>query len=355
MKDKRLLCWLVGTAALCCGFIWTQTGRADSSAKPQPRTSSMTGVGSDHSGDGLLFQRQPKTVTRNHSASGDEDEGKPTEPAAGLRKLTSPEINRIRYMELRGMRMKTEQPDRVSCKVPRETVDDFLLEMQGHADFQGERARLNFHKLTAPQKLHAIAQYKGAAYADKVEITSDPEVFLEFKKRVMPIVSRGCGTLACHGASERDVGRFVLYNDPKKTAGTTYANFLMLNEISYNGHRLIDRAQPENSLLLTYMLPKEDIQPDLRHPGNVKVEPIFRSSGPRGFRRIRDWISSLKHPADDYGVHLYPVAVDTEGPGDVSKPTEPAPSTQPAKGPEPGPQKKPEMKPQKPGPQPAHP
>ena len=354
MKDKRLLCWLLGIAALGCGFVWAQTGWANSSARPRPRASSMPGAGSDRAGEFLLFQKQPKTVSRDQPAGDDEDEGKSGEKAAGLRKLTSPEINRIRYMELRGMRMKSEQPDRVSCKVPRETVDDFLLEMQGHQDFQGESARVNFRKMTAPQKLHKIAQYKGAAYADKVEITSDPEVFVDFKKRVMPIVLRSCGTTACHGLSERDAGRFVLYNDPKKTTATTYANFLMLNEITYKGHRLIDRAQPENSLLLTYMLPKEDIQPDLRHPGNVKYDPTFRSSGPRGFRRIRDWISSLKHPSEDYGVHLYPALPDTFGPGDEDKPSESPPSSQPAKGPEPGPQKKPEAGPQKPGKQPSH-
>lgn len=245
-----------------------------------------------------------------------DEEGSGEEPTAGFRKLTPQEINRIRYMELRGMRGSnlSEQPDRVTCKIPRQVIDDFLLEMEGQADFitamtgnrdaGWQRARQAFRKLTAPQKLHQIAYYKGVKYADRVEITADPEVFVEFKKSVLPVLLRGCASSTCHGSANREDLRFVLRNDPKKSAAVLYANFLMLNEIDVNGRPLIDRAQPENSLLLTYMLPVADVKPEMRHPESVKYKPVFQTRTSPGYRRIQSWIRLLKHPAEDYGVRL---------------------------------------------------
>jgi hypothetical protein len=248
----------------------------------------------------------------------DEDEQKEEkegeEQPAGLRRLTQKEVNRIRYMELRGMRLTTERPDRVTVRIPKEAVNDFLLEMEGRADFRdhmqrlagsaGEKPRQTFLKLSTAQKLHWIAYYRGVAYADKVEIRKDPEVFVEFKANVLPFVLRGCAASGCHAASAGYSGEFRLFTDRHKHADTLYANFLMLNEIEVNGHKLIDRAQPENSLLLNYMLPSDDVKPEFRHPGNVKLKPMFLVRTARQFRRVQDWIGSLKHPMEYYGVYL---------------------------------------------------
>ena len=254
-----------------------------------------------------------------------EEKHAPEESAGGLRKLTPEEINRIRYLELKALRESklSGMPDRVSCKVPRRVIEDFVVEMQGRDDFitaitgdqdaGWERARQAFNKLTAPQKLHQIAYYKGRSYADRVQITSDPEVFIEFKRNVLPVVMRSCATSSCHGLSVREAPRFVLFDDPKRSSSTFYANFLMLSEIEVDGRPLIDRASPENSLLLTYMLPPADVKPEFRHTDAVKVRPVYQSRTARGYRRILEWIKSLKHPAEDYGVRLSPPPVPAEG------------------------------------------
>ncbi|HKQ50670.1 MAG TPA: hypothetical protein VJZ71_21545 [Phycisphaerae bacterium] len=224
-----------------------------------------------------------------------------------LRKLTKSEINRIRFLELRGMRLtQAEQPDRVTVKVPQAVVDDFLLEMQGEPDFSNEAARREFRKLTPPQKLHIIAKRKGEAYADKIEIQSDPEVFVEFRKHVMPTIIRGCAMAGCHAPGMEQETRFSLFKDPKKAANTTYANFVVLNELAVEEYPLINRSQPENSLLLSYMLPIKDVRPGMRHPGTEQLRPLYQSRNAPAYRRIERWIASLKHPKSDYGVRLLP-------------------------------------------------
>ena len=226
-----------------------------------------------------------------------------------LRRLTQKEISRIRYLELRGMRLKTTQPDRVKVTISLETVNEFLLEMEGHTEFEGEASRREFRKLTPAMKLHNIAVYKGASYADKVNVTSDPEVFLEFRKNIMPGVLRGCATAGCHGPYGGEPVGLRLFTDPKKLSETTYANYVVLNEYTVKGAPLINRALPAESLLLAYMLPEKDVKVEMRHSGDAKLRPLYQTRTAPGYVRIQKWIESLKHPVEDYGVRL------THGPG----------------------------------------
>ena len=232
--------------------------------------------------------------------------------APKLEKLTTKQINRIRYMELRGMRLNTQVPDRVSVKISRETIDDFLIEMEGHPRFRGRKRRQEFYKKTAPQKAHIIAHYKGASYADKVEILSDPEIFVEFRRNVMPLVLRGCASNGCHSRTNDEAIGFRLFKDPKKTPATTYANFIVLSDLQVAHRPMIDRGRPPESLLLTYMLPRKEVRPKLRHPGDVEYKPVFRSRKAPKFSRLEKWIAALKEPREDYGVHLLPQRVEPE-------------------------------------------
>jgi len=234
----------------------------------------------------------------------EENDGAPT----GLRKLTPEEVSRIRYLELRGMRLgqATNRPDRVIVKIPQETTEAFLKEMEGHEDWRGDATRREFLRLTAPQKLHQIAIYRGARYADRVRIMSDPEVFVAFRQNVMPTAVRACAQPGCHLYDPQHPRPFQLFKDPVKSEATTYANFVMLCEMEIDGRRVINRAKPEESLLLTYLLPVKDVEPALRHAGNPGPKTIFRTRKARGYRAIQKWIASLKHPAEDYGVRFNP-------------------------------------------------
>jgi len=260
-------------------------------------------------GVGYMLARPPAAA-----AAPDEpkDEPLPDDPPrdkTGLapepRKLTEEEINRIRYMELRAMR-GLRGVDRVTVKVPRDTANDFLAEMTGNEDFKGSQARKNFLKQTPPQKLHTIAHYQGAKYVDQVKILTDPEVFVQFRKHVMRQVIRGCATSGCHVSTNDDAIGFKLFNDPKRSAETTYADFIILNDYMVGRDRMINRNDPEKSLLATYMLPHSEVPAEYRHPGDVEYRPLFQSARHPRYRRILRWIGSLKIPQEDYGVRLIP-------------------------------------------------
>jgi len=179
------------------------------------------------------FQPPPGPTTAEDDAQENQPKEDPHAGLSGLRKLTNEEISRLRFLELRGMRVgPDERPDRVIVKISSQVVEDFLTDMEGNPNYRGDQTRREFHKLTPPQKLHQIAYWKGAKYADRVQILSDPEVFVSFKKNVLPAVIRGCGQAACHSATNPDETIcFRLYNDPKRAPSTTYANFLMLNDV----------------------------------------------------------------------------------------------------------------------------
>lgn len=278
-------------------------------------------------------QPEPKQPDSSDGPSTETEDG----IAPELRRLTDKEINRIRYMELRAMRGLTGV-DPVTVKVSREVQDEFLVDMTGHDDFRGKRSRRSFLKRTPPQKLHVIAHYQGAKYADKVEILTDPEVFLEFRRHVLPQVLRGCATSGCHNSANERAYGFKLYNDPKKVPGTTYADFVVLSDYMLNGKRMIDRNDPSRSLLVTYMLPKSEVPPEFQHPGDVEIKPLFQSHKHRRFQRILKWIGSLKIPAEDYGVRLLP---EPEMEADPFPPKSDDDEKKPADGDTPEPKKEP--------------
>ena len=184
--------------------------------------------------------------------------------------------------------------------------------------------RREFLKKTPPQKLHIMAKYRGPDYADRVEIRNDPEIFVEFRRHVLPTLLRTCATSGCHSPTNEEAFGFRLFKDPKKTDATVYANFIIVNDLERGRQRMIDRGQPEDSLLLTYMLPKKDVKVEFRHPGDVDYKPVFQSRKAPRLKRIQRWIASLKHPAEDYGVRLIPrPPMDQEEEDDASATSRP--------------------------------
>src|ERR1043166_4224143 len=251
-------------------------------------------------------------TSRPPGESADEEAG-----SSRLRKLTHEEILKLRFLELRGARQgATARPEPITVRLDNKLVDEFLTSMEGdnaflslmggqdNPNYTMESAKADFRKLTSAQKVHLMAAEKGAAFAEKIQISSDTEVFVEFRKRVMPAILQGCATSGCHAIGSGEEVKFELFKDPKKTPETTYANFIVLNDLQVDGMPLLNRSNPANSLLLSYMLPPKDVKADMRHPGKAEFRPIFQSKTGMGYRRIESWIQSLNDPADEYGIHL---------------------------------------------------
>lgn len=241
-------------------------------------------------------------------------------PADGTRVLTKDEVNRIRFKEL--LTFRVQQPDepdsweRIRVNVPRAVAEEFIKAMSGKRFYEGPEARQRFMKLSPDRKLHEMARESGEQFMDKVEIRADPEVFLDFRRRVLPRIMQGCATANCHGGVAGDKIGLKLINDPKKSELMTYQNFLLLDEITFDYQQgadrrryyMIDRARPAESVLLAWLTRADQTSVPVAHPGDAKVEPIFVNTRNAGYQGIHEWIDSLRLPRPDYGVVLRPHA-----------------------------------------------
>ena len=63
---------------------------------------------------------------------------------------------------------------------------------------------------------------------------------------------------------------------------------------------MIDRALPEDSALIRYMLPAEEGQPSHPPVERGRVMPVLRSTRDPRYQMLVEWISSLRSPHPDY-------------------------------------------------------
>jgi len=262
-------------------------------------------------------------------STGDQPDSEEPESAA-QRKLTDAEIKRLRYMELRALRVGRIEADTARVQVPRSVIDEFMKEMEGREGFRGDEDRRGFLRQSQEKKLAEIAlrsealPHKGAKYIDRIEIRTDPDVFQDFRHKVMPHVLRGCASTACHGGARSAATGLRLFDDPKKTTESAYTNFLLLDEIKIGNYHMIDRDYPERSLLLTWMLPPDQTEVKVRHPGDAKIKPQFLNTRNTTYQTIKTWIEELRHPHPEYGVRLHPAPPATQ-PAEAPETQEPPP------------------------------
>ncbi|MCK6482597.1 MAG: hypothetical protein HUU22_00635 [Phycisphaerae bacterium] len=249
-------------------------------------------------------RRKPKE--REPKADGD--------GAAG-RRLTKDEVNRLRFMELRLPRTRSDEPENVRVTIPGDVAEEFLRGVQGRTGYEGREGREQFMKLAPHEKLARIVVDSGRddfeKFVSRIEIRSDPEVFATFKSKVMPRVIQGCASARCHGGAGADETGLRLFDDPLRSPETTYANFLVLNEYTIKPpggreYRMIDRARPDDSLLLAWLTRPDATHVPVPHPGESKLKPLFRTREHPGYVAIREWIDSLREPQPDYGVRIRP-------------------------------------------------
>lgn len=257
------------------------------------------------------------------------------EPAAGGEAghmLTKKDINRIRYMELKTLRVNKVSPERVQSRVPRDVMLSFLKDMQGRDPETGPDAewtgKEDYLKASPDMKLAILARFSDDKYIDQIEIRTDPEVFVVFKNKVMPALMNGCATSHCHGGIEAEKTGLRLFNDPKKSAEALYTNFLAIDQTQIDHGKgeesrrfyMFDRSRQEDSLLLAWLLSPDKLPSNgPHHPGEVKIKPVFHSKDDRGYQLIEDWIGSLRKPHPDYGVKIPGKGAAASAPADADE------------------------------------
>ena len=104
---------------------------------------------------------------------------------------------------------------------------------------------------------------------------------------------------ACHNLLA-DSGHGSIVNVASINEKIEYTNFLLLDSYSKSGRKMIDRDHKDLSLLLEYGLPADLAKSP--HPGE-RIQPAYQSRSDRNYRRVLDWVRSLKGPPHpDYRV-----------------------------------------------------
>lgn len=195
--------------------------------------------------------------------------------------------------------------DRVSVVFRNKALARFLQDPAGGGAFDRDQRR-TFMRLRKHEQLQTIKRTTGSKYQKDIEIRADPQVIRQFRKRVLPVAIRSCGTVQCHGGQ---AGDFKLRSGKRGGTSFVYTNFYLLDTYGSANNRLIDRARPQESLLLVYGLRTGlAAGPDQRqaradHPVPIDKLP-FKSPSDRRYQQVLRWIDSLEPIWPDYGISV---------------------------------------------------
>ncbi len=164
------------------------------------------------------------------------------------------------------------------------------------------RRRTRTAAFVNPRNFPAVAQEirdsTNFKFIEQISVTNDPPNMNAFNTMVHPYVLQNCATAECHGGDKG--GNFKLVTTTQlPTPEIKYTNFfLMCNYNGPNGAHMIDRDEPDNSLLLQYSLPYKTSKSP--HP-KMDIGKIG-TSGDARYRQISDWIRNLASPMPNYNI-----------------------------------------------------
>lgn len=188
----------------------------------------------------------------------------------------------VRFQKLRG------EPD----------VEDLVREEMVNAfDYDPEWQRI-LERAQPYEKLPVVLKATGLKYANRIEVRGDPQRFSTYRRRVLPLLIRGCARSGCHGGQTAYVFRFPA--GLQSSEGFVYTSFVMLDQMNTVVGPMLDRALPEESALLRYLLPAEEGQEVHPPVERGRVAPVLRGTQDPRYQTLIDWISSLRSPHPDY-------------------------------------------------------
>jgi tetratricopeptide (TPR) repeat protein len=165
----------------------------------------------------------------------------------------------------------------------------------------------DFNSLTPGQQATKIYSLGDPLMRDDVQVLSDPQTVLDFRRVIQPLMLQNCATTGCHNSAS---GRnFILYQ-PAESDAITYTNYYILQHYTQKStqnpgifnapqQRLIDHGHGDRSLLATYGLTSHP-------PVNGKpVAPIFHNTDDPRYKLLVAWIDAMPLGERDYGIHPF--------------------------------------------------
>jgi hypothetical protein len=129
---------------------------------------------------------------------------------------------------------------------------------------------VEFKSITLPELAMRILDSNNAppALKQQVKVLSDPAPLVEYRQKVNKVLVASCASAACHGGNQG--GNLLLFPDPQKE-DQVLTNFVVLQKFEKKVEgavrSMLDRNNPEASLLLGYML-----NPETSRTPHPKVE-----------------------------------------------------------------------------------
>jgi hypothetical protein len=215
-----------------------------------------------------------------------------SEPAlvvAGV--LSQKAINRVRFHELQ----VDDMTDRPRVQIPKAVLQEFI----DHATKAQSMSDLDwtlFRRADNDDKLRWIIKKTDAEqYIDHIQLASEPRSMTLFRRKVWPVISRGCAAPHCHGGDKGGHLRYVL---PTAYGPAMTTNFYIASRFEVGEGRLVNREIPEASLLLQFGLPADQTQ--WRHP--IATPSTYTGPNDPKYQIVLDWIRQLRTPSPDYGI-----------------------------------------------------
>ncbi|MEE9405639.1 MAG: hypothetical protein V3V20_12165 [Algisphaera sp.] len=203
-------------------------------------------------------------------------------------------------------------PELPRISVPAEVLQKAIAQHPNHpATPRSSEARQRLQKSSGREQLQRLFEMEARALYPLVKVGGDPESLAVFRHEINPQhVARYFEPTFGQGHVP---GLNLLHWRPT-TVPEAYTNFVALVHFEHEGHRMIDRFAPDESLLLQWALPRDLARhpaPDLPH-----WQPRFRSTTDPRYTRLRAWIDGLVKFSPDYDK----LVLSLEAPQDDGKP-----------------------------------
>ncbi len=177
------------------------------------------------------------------------------------------------------------------------------------------------------EQLQVVVRVTGLKYLDRIEVRGNPQRFVTFRRRVLPLIVNGCARSGCHGGANARAFRFPV-GSPSSDA-FVYTSFALLDRMTTPIGPMFDRDRPEQSALVQYLMPSEkghEVHPPVP---KRRILPVLKGTRDPRYQALIAWIGSLHSPHPDYRLeYQWPAWMKRFSPPTVEEPA-PAP-VQPA-------------------------
>ncbi|HEX8322290.1 MAG TPA: hypothetical protein VF595_00130 [Tepidisphaeraceae bacterium] len=269
--------------------------------------------------DLLRLTMNQRRLERNAAAPGstptpaDTPETPVIKPPPAFNTLSPDEVNRVKQMETR--ESDTKMRFNFASNVRKRFYDATPAVAADYPTYN------DFARAMPAVQATRIIRDGTAEMVKDVKVTNDPEMMVEFRRDVMPLILQGCATSQCHGGSGPAAAKFSLIS-PATDVNAAYTNFYVLqstkipmpaaprpsaepggNTVQPDLAHMVDRTRPEMSLVLQHGLSDQFAQ--IKHPRVRGYNGIYtRGREDPRYKTVLAFLSTLNPVQPEYGLEF---------------------------------------------------